>query len=218
MEKGLVLKAEKRAQIGSKWAARFRKEGRIPAVVYGHKKEPVAITLDGHDLGEALHHGQRLLDVQIGRKREKTLVKDLQYDHLGKNIIHADLMRVDVKETVRVTVPIELKGTAAGTHEGGIVEEHVDRLEIECVVSEIPETIVVSVKDLNVGDAMHAGDLEMPEGVKLVSDPSTVVITCSLVAAAKTTEEVEEEAPAAPEVISEAKEEPEEAQESQDTK
>jgi large subunit ribosomal protein L25 len=218
METGLVLKAEKRAQIGSKWAARIRKEGRIPAVVYGHKKEPVAITFDAHDLGEALHHGQRLLDVQIGRKREKTLIKDLQYDHLGKNIIHADLMRVDVKETVRVTVPVELKGTAAGTHEGGIVEEHVDRLEIECVVTEIPETIVVSVKDLNVGDALHAGDIEMPEGVKLVSDPSTVVITCSLVAAAKSTEEVEAEAPAAPEVISEAKEAQEEEQASQDTK
>jgi large subunit ribosomal protein L25 len=218
MEKGLVLKAEKRAQIGSKWAAKVRKEGRIPAVVYGHKKEPTAITLDAHDLGEALHHGQRLLDVQIGRKREKTLVKDLQYDHLGKNIIHADLMRVDAKEMVRVTAPIELKGTAAGTHEGGIVEEHADHLEIECVVTEIPETIVVSVKDLNVGDALHAGDIEMPEGVKLASDPSTVVITCSLVAAAKSTEEVEAEAPAAPEVISEAKEAQEEEQASQDTK
>jgi large subunit ribosomal protein L25 len=186
--------------------------------VYGHKKEPMAITLDAHDLGEALHHGQRLLDVQVGRKREKTLVKDLQYDHLGKNIIHADLMRVDVKETVKVTVPIELKGTAAGTHEGGIVQGHVDHLEVECKVTEIPEAVVVSVKELNVGDALHAADIELPEGVKLLNDPSTVVITCSLVAAAKTAEEVEAEAPVAPEVISEVKEAEQEEEPSKESK
>ncbi|MHC4156325.1 MAG: 50S ribosomal protein L25 [Planctomycetota bacterium] len=206
METRLVLKAEKRDQTGSKSATKVRKEGRIPAIVYGHKKEPVAISLNAHDFGESLHHGHRLLDVQIGRRREKTLIKDLQYDHLGKNVIHVDLMRVDVKEMVRVTVPIELKGTAAGTHEGGIVQEHADRLEVECKVTEIPETIVVSAKELNVGDTLHAGDIELPEGVKLLNDPSTVVATCSLVAAARTTEEIEEEAPAAPEVIGEAKE------------
>ncbi|MHC4622928.1 MAG: 50S ribosomal protein L25 [Planctomycetota bacterium] len=206
MEKTFVLKAQKREKTGSKAAAQVRREGRIPAIVYGHKQEPLAISLDTHDFVEGLHHGRRLIDVQIGRKREKTLVKDLQYDHLGKNIIHVDLVRVDVKETVKVTVPIELKGTAKGTHEGGIVEEHADHLEVECKVTDIPETIVVSVKDVSVGDTLHAGDIGLPEGVKLVSDPSMLLVTCSLVAAAKTTEEIEEEAPVAPEVISEAKE------------
>jgi len=206
MEKGLVLKAQKREQTGSKSAAKVRKEGRIPAIVYGHKKEPVAISLDAHNLVEGLHHGGRLVDVQLGRKREKLLIKDLQYDYLGKDIIHVDLMRVDVSETVKVTVPIELKGTARGTHEGGIVEAHTDGLEVECRVTDIPETIVVSVKEIGVGDTIHAGDIELPEGMQLVSDPSTLLITCGLVAAAKSTEELEEEVPAAPEVIGEAKE------------
>jgi large subunit ribosomal protein L25 len=206
MEKTLVLKAEKREQTGSKHAVKVREQGRIPAVVYGHKKEPIAISLNAHDLMVRLHHGHRLLDVQIGRKREKTLVKDLQYDHLGKNIIHVDLMRVDVSESVKVAVSIELKGTAQGTHEGGIVEEHADRLEVECKVTEIPESIVVSVKDIGVGDTLHAGDVELPEGVRLVSDPSTLLVTCSLVAAAKSTEELEAEVPVAPEVIGEVKE------------
>jgi large subunit ribosomal protein L25 len=179
--------------------------------VYGHNEEPVAISLDAHNFVEGLHHGHRLIDVQIGRKKEKMIVKELQYDYLGKDIIHADLMRVDVTETVKVTVPVELKGTAAGTHEGGIIEEHADHLEIECKVTDIPETIVVLVKDVHVGDAVHAGDIELPDGVKLVSSPETLLVTCHLVAAAKTTEEVEEEMPAAPEVIGEAKE-PEEGQ------
>lgn len=206
MEKALLLKAEIREHTGSKSAAKVRKQGRIPAIVYGHKKEPVAISLDVHNLVEGLHHGHRLMDVQIGKKRQKMIVKDLQYDYLGKDIIHVDLMRVDVTETVKVAVSIELKGTAKGTHEGGIITEHTDHLEIECRVTDIPETIVVSVKDMDVGDVLHASDIELPEEVKLLSLPETLLVTCSLVAAAKAVEEVEEEAPAAPEVIGEAKE------------
>ena len=207
MAKTLVLKAEIRERTGSKAVQKVRKGGRIPAIVYGHKQTPVAISLDAHNFVEGLHHGHRLMDVQINKKKEKIIVKDLQYDYLGKNIIHADLMRVDITETVKLTVPIELKGAAnaKGTHEGGIIEEHADHLEIECRATDIPETIVVWVKDVGVGDALHAGDIMLPEGVKLLSSPETLLVTCHLVAAAKTTEQVEEEMPTAPEVITEAK-------------
>jgi large subunit ribosomal protein L25 len=213
MDKSLLLEAEIREHTGSKSAAKLRAQGRIPAIIYGHKKEPTSISLDAHDFTEGLHHGHRLLDVKIGKRKEKMLVKDLQYDHLSKNIIHADLIRVDVTEMVKVTVPIELKGTAKGTHEGGIIEEHTDRLEIECRATDIPESIIVSVKEVGVGDAVHASDIELPPGVELISDPTTLLVTCHLVAAAKTTEELEEEAPTAPEVITEAKEPEEQAQE-----
>jgi len=204
MGKTLVLKAEVRDSTGSKHAAKVRAAGRIPAIVYGHKQEPAAISLDAHNFVEGLHHGHRLIDVQVGRKKETTLIKDVQYDYLGRDIIHVDLMRVDVTETVKVGVPIELKGTAQGTHEGGIIEEHVDRLEVECMVTDIPERIVVFVKDVSVGDALHASDVELPDGVKLASSPETLIVTCHLVAAAKTAEQAEEEAPIAPEVIGEA--------------
>lgn len=206
MKKTLLLKAEIREHTGSKTVRKVRQQGRIPAIMYGHRQEPVAISLDAHNFVEGLHHGHRLMDLQIGRKKETAIVKDVQYDHLGRNIIHADFMRVDVGETVKVVVPIELKGTAAGTHEGGIIEEHADHLEVECKVVDIPESIVVSVKDVHVGDALHAGDIELPEGVTLASPPDVLLITCHMVSAAKTTEELEEEEPAAPEVIGEVKE------------
>ena len=218
MEKTLVLKAEVREYTGSKSAAKVREQGRIPAVVYGHKQEPVAISLDAHNLIEELHHGHRVVNVQIGNKKETMMLKDLQYDYLGKDIIHVDLMRVNVTETVKVTVPIELKGTAKGTHESGIIEEHADHLEVECKVTDIPEFIAVSVKEVGVGDNLHAGDIELPVGVKLVSPPSTLLVTCSLVAAAKSTEELEEEVPIAPEVIGEAEEAEGAEQESPDEK
>jgi large subunit ribosomal protein L25 len=210
MEETLLLKAEVREHTGSKAVRRVRQQGRVPAIVYGHKRAPVAISLDEHDFVEGLHHGHRLLDVQVGRKKEKMFVKDLQYDHLGRNVIHADLMRVNITETIRVSVPIELKGTAAGAHEGGIIEEHVDSLEVECKVTDIPEVVVVSIKEMNVGDALHASDIELPENVKLASSPDMLLVTCHLVAVAQTTEEVEEEMPAAPEVIGEAEESEEE--------
>ncbi|MHC4637276.1 MAG: 50S ribosomal protein L25 [Planctomycetota bacterium] len=214
MEKNLLLKAEIRERAGTKDAVRIRKKGRIPAVIYGHKEEPLSVTLDAHDFTEDLHHGSRIMDIQIGRKKATMMVKELQYDHLGRDIIHADLMRVDATETVKVTVPIELKGTAKGTHEGGIIEEHVDHIEIECRVTDMPENIAVSVKDIGVGDNIHAGEIELPEGIKLVSSPEILIVTCSLVAAAKTTEELELEVPTAPEVIGEEKEEEETSEES----
>ncbi|HUV67835.1 MAG TPA: 50S ribosomal protein L25 [Sedimentisphaerales bacterium] len=201
MAKTLVLKAEVREHTGRKGVRRMRREGKMPAVVYGHKEEPVAVALDAHDFVEGLHHGHRLMDVQIGKKKQTIIVKELQYDHLGKNVIHADLMRVDVTESVKVSVPIEIKGTAAGTHEGGIIDEHVDHLEVECRVADIPETIPVWIKDVHVGDAVHAGDIELPSGVKLLGSREMLVVTCHTVAAAKTIEQLEEEAPAAPEVI-----------------
>ncbi len=203
MAQRAVIKAEIRTTLGTKDASRLRRKGKLPAIVYGHKKEPVAISFDVHGFVEDLHHGHRLFDADMGGKTETLLVKDIQYDHLGKNVIHADMVRVDLEETVKVTVPIEMRGTSKGSHEGGIVDEHLDHLEIECKVMEIPDVIEVSVKELGVGDAIHAGDVELPAGAKLVTGAEALLLTCHLVAAAKTTEEVEEEMPAGPEVITE---------------
>jgi len=158
------------------------------------------------------------MDIKVGKSTEKMIVKDIQYDHLGRNLIHVDLMRVNIAEKIKVTVPVELKGTATakGTHEGGIIEGHADHLEVECRATDIPEVIVVSVKDVGVSDALHAKDIKLPDGVKLVSSPDTLLVTCHLVAAAKTTEQLEEEAPLAPEVITEAKESEQEKSQEQD--
>jgi large subunit ribosomal protein L25 len=212
MDKALVLKAEIRQGLGSKDAAKLRKKGQVPAVVYGHKKEPVSIALDAKSFREGLQRGRRLIEVEIDKKNEALLIKEVQYDYLGTDIIHVDLMRVDVTEMVRVTVPIELKGTAKGAQEGGMVELHTGNLEVECRVTQIPDRITVSVKEMVLGDAIHAKDIQLPEGVKLISSPELLVATCHIVAEVKTTEELEAELPTAPEVITAAKEEPEEGE------
>jgi large subunit ribosomal protein L25 len=205
MEKTLQLETEVRTGSGSKQAAQLRKQGRLPGIVYGRKMDPVAVSLNAHDFLEGLHHGHRLMDLRMAGASETVLIKELQYDHLGKYIIHVDLLRVNVTDTVKVAVAVQLKGVAKGALEGGIVEAHASAIEVECLVTAIPQVIAVSIKDLIVGQAIHASDVVLPEGVKLASSPELLIATCHVVAEVKSTEEVEEETPAAPEVIREAK-------------
>lgn len=206
----ITLKGELRTEVGSKSSAKLRKHGKIPAIMYGHGKDPVSFALNFHDFSEGLHHGHRLVDVKMEGKSETALVKDLQYDHLGKYVIHADFIRVNLAETVTVAVALEFKGTAKGTQEGGMIDTHADQVEIECKVSDIPESIEVSIKDIGVGDSIHASDIEIPAGMKLISDPEMLIVTCHLVAEAISTEEAEAEMPTAPEVITEKTETEEE--------
>jgi len=205
MTERLLLKAKIRDNVGSKEADKCRKQGQTPAIVYGHKKEPRAITLNTHDFVEGLHHGHRIMDIKINGNKETVLIKDLQYDPLGKNVIHADMLVVNVTEKVQVAIPIEVKGAPKGTEEGGILQIHIDSLQIECTVTNIPETLTIPVKEVDVGDALHAKDIELPEGTKLVTDPETLVVSCNIVTEAEVAEaeeEIEEEM-AAPTVIGE---------------
>jgi large subunit ribosomal protein L25 len=205
----LVLKAQIRNTGGSKHAMALREAGMIPAVVYGHKEKPVSIALNAHDFLVGLQHGLRLFDIQLDNKKEKLLIKEVQYDHLGKDILHADFMRVDLTERVKVAVPVELKGPAKGASEGGVIDHHLAQLEVECVVTNIPASISVSIKELGIGDSIKAGEIQLPEGVKLITDPVAIVLTCHLVAEVVAPVEAEIEAPTAPEVIGREKKEEE---------
>jgi len=201
-----ILKAEKRQHSGSKSASRVRDAGKLPATIYGHKQAPESVSVDRHDLTLQVQHGVRLFDIELDGKSDKMLLKDIQYDYLGKSIIHVDFLRVNLAEKVRVTVPVEIKGIAKGTHEGGIIQAHLDKVELECLVTDIPASIVFNVKEVGVGDAIHAADLQLPAGTKLLTDGKALVLTCNIVAAAKSAEEVEAETPVTgPEVISERK-------------
>ncbi len=203
MSDSVVLNAEVRQEVGSKAAVKLRKSGKLPAIVYGHGKEPVSIAVDYHDFVEGLHHGHRLFDVKFDGKSESLLIKALQYDHLGKDVIHADLIRVDLSEKVTVTIPITSKGTPKGSQDGGIIDWHLSDIVVECAVSDIPEAIELTIRDIEVGDSIYAKDIALSEGAVLVTDPDALIFTCHLVAAAKSTEELEEEMPEGPEVITE---------------
>src|SRR6056297_2403053 len=131
MKDTMLLKAQVRDKVGSKWSAKMREQGNIPGTVYGHKEAPVSVSFNAHDLIESLHHSTGLVaELEMEGKKETVIFKDLQYDYLGKDIIHVDLMRVNVTEDVTVSVPVELKGIAIGTKEGGIIETQADSIDV----------------------------------------------------------------------------------------
>ncbi len=214
LKQGLILKAQTRKERGKKRNAKLRQQGNIPGIIYGHKQEPLPIVVNRHDFVEALHHGKKLMDIEVDGKPEKLLLKELQYDHLGKEIIHVDLLRVDLSERVTVKVPLVFKGTAVGTTLGGVLEEHLDSIEIECAVTEIPESIDVSIKNLEIGHFMSVKDIVLPPNLKLVSDPELLVIACKEpVEIVEPSPEAAAAEPTSPEVITERKPKEEEGEE-----
>ncbi|MCE5186436.1 MAG: 50S ribosomal protein L25 [Planctomycetaceae bacterium] len=216
MSETTVLKANLRTKSGSHASAAVRKQGLLPAVIYGHKQEPVAVALDAHAFLEGVHGGNRIFELDFEGQGGTVMIKELQYDHLGKNVLHADLMRVNLSERVTVAVPIELRGTAEGTQQGGIVEMVLSSIEIECTVRDIPESLPVVIKDLGLNQSMHAAQIVLPAEFKLVTAPEAVVVVCREPVAIKVEEVTAEGAEAAeagaaaptePEVITERKKE-----------
>jgi large subunit ribosomal protein L25 len=207
-----VLKANKRNEIGTRRVRPLRRKGDIPGIVYGHGEAPVPITLNGHDLDAALSRGERLLELEVDGRLENILIKDVQYDAMGNDVLHVDLARVDLDERVKVTVPIMLRGTPAGAVEGGVLHQVSAQMEIECAVRAIPDDIRFSVAEMKVNDLLHMRDLPLPEGAKLISDGEAIVATVRVILEVEPVAPAEG-TPALPEVIGEKKEEEEEGKE-----
>src|SRR5256884_6260792 len=130
--------AKPRSELGSRANKRLRDAGFLPGVIYGHKEAVVPVTLPKKEVVNHIHHGAHLFDLNLDGKSEKVLVKEVQYDHLGLEVMHVDFARVSLDEKVEVTVPLELKGTPKGEAEGAVLQQILSELEIECLVTDIP--------------------------------------------------------------------------------
>jgi large subunit ribosomal protein L25 len=181
--------AKPRSELGSRANKRLRDAGFIPGVIYGHKEAVVPVTLPKKDVVSYLDKGAHVFDIALDGKSEKVLVKEVQYDHLGHEVLHVDFARVSLDERVEVTVPLELKGTPKGEEEGGVLQQTVAALEIECLVTEIPDAIRHNVSEMKLGDVLHIRDLKLPAGAKAMQDEDLIVATVK---------EIVEEAPAEP--------------------
>jgi len=212
--KNETLHAKKRKALGTKACRRLREAGEVPAVIYGHQQDAVSIRVPAEELDRALRHHSRMFDIRLGRKKETVLLKDIQHDAMGDEVVHADFVRVAMDEAIRIEVPVTLKGTPKAEH--AVLQQTLDTLEVECLPTDIPEEILVPVGDLELGQSISVRDLETPEGVSVLTDPETVVAALTHVAVV---EEPVEEAAAAieavgePEVIGREEEEKEEGAE-----
>lgn len=181
-EKSPMIKAEHRKHLGSRHSNRARKAGRLPAVVYGHGQPPVSISLDSREILAHIRSGEKVFRLDFPGAKDKdegqmVLLKDLQFDYLGTNVVHADFARVDLNERVRTRVPIHLRGEAKGLKQAGAILMHpTGEIEVECLVVEIPDFIEVPIDELDVGHAITVGDVKLPSGsMKTITDPHAMI-------------------------------------------
>jgi large subunit ribosomal protein L25 len=178
---------------GTKFSRKLRKSGRIPAIIYGHKQAPTPISLARDSVWEMIKKKTHLAELEMdGGASETVLVRDIQWDHLGKEIIHLDFARVSASDAVETEVPIELRGVAPGLAEGGILEQLVHDILVTCRADAIPNNIKVDISDLHLGKAIHVKELKLPEGVTTKLDPESLIVHVTTKVIEATTTEVAE--------------------------
>ena len=176
----VALAAQLRTGSGSRKAAALRKKGLLPGVVYGHKQDVVQVTVNTEAFDTAVRKQHaRALTLDIDGKAETVLIKELQWCHLGKDMLHVDFWRVDPNERVKVVVPVELRG-APKTMGGGVLEQPLHTIHVECLATSIPDGIRIDVTNLTLGNPIHVRELTLPEGVTSLEAPEAVVVQIKL--------------------------------------
>jgi large subunit ribosomal protein L25 len=176
MAESVQLAVQTREGAGRLAAKKLRKQGLLPAVVYGHKEAAVAITLPHDDFVKALRHGARLVELQSKGSPQAAIIQEVQWDHLGMDVLHVDFRRVSKDERVVVPVPLHLRGIAPGVSGGGVLDQPLHVINLECLVTAVPHEIRVPINELQIGQAIHVKELRLPEGVKAMADPDAIVV------------------------------------------
>ncbi|MFJ6679014.1 50S ribosomal protein L25/general stress protein Ctc [Microbacterium sp. NPDC091382] len=169
--------AELREQFGKGFARRLRAAGKIPAVIYGHGTDPVHVALPGHQVSLLIRRANALLELEIDGTQQLTLVKDVQKDPVHQIIEHIDLLVVKKGEKIQVDVPVSVVGEPFS---GTIATLEYTTVTLEVEATHIPQNVEVSVEGLEDGSHITAGELTLPRGAVLVTDPETLVIAVAL--------------------------------------
>jgi len=173
-----VFHVSLREVTGSRAMHKLRREGKVPAVLYGHGQPVMNLALGNDEVKALVRHGARVVDLE-GAVAEKAFVRELQWDTFGREVLHLDLARVSADERVTVEVQIELKGDAPGVKEGGVIDFLTHSVEIECLVVSIPEKLILRLGSLKLDAHLNADAIELPAGATLVSEPTTTIVSCA---------------------------------------
>ncbi|MBA2430871.1 MAG: 50S ribosomal protein L25 [Chthoniobacterales bacterium] len=210
MAKQVKLTAERRTGLGRSAVRKIKATGAVPAVIYGSKDKPEALQVSRREINAILSHasGENILvELEIaGSGNRLALVQEVQHSPIGGDVLHIDFHAVSMDEMIEADVPLEPIGTANGVKNfGGLLEQSLRSLSIECKPRDLPDVISVDVSALNVGDAIHVRELPLPEGVTTRVPPDLTAFSV-LAPTVEETPAVAATAPAAPEVIKEKKE------------
>ena len=202
MSKNTTIQAETRARSGSGVLKQLRREGLLPSVIYGKGIENINLKIDAKEFRDILANSSSdsiVVNLEIdGKDSRMAFLKDVQYDALTGAALHADFRAIDAKTTITANVPVALTGTAAGVQAGGVVDQQVHSLEINCLPGDLPESIEIDITALELGDSINIGAVSFPSGVTPTLNEEVVVIQISKPAAAISEEAAEagDDAPA----------------------
>jgi len=176
MAETVQLTVQPRDGAGTRASERLRQQGLLPAVVYGHKEATVPVALSHDDFVKALRHGARLVQLKTNGSTESAIIQEVQWDHLGKDVLHVDFRRVSEDERVVVSVPLHLRGIAPGVSGGGLLDQPLHVINVECLVTAVPDEIRVNIGELQQDQSIYVKDLKLPDGVKAMADPDAIVV------------------------------------------
>ena len=170
------LPVQPREKTGSTESRRLRKQGLVPGNIYGHGEGAVTISAPESSITPMVYSGSRVVDIQLNGGSELAIIRDVQWDTFGQKILHFDLLRVSRDEKVEMEVAIELRGISPGVIAGGILDLHLHSISIVCPAYSIPDHVYVKINNLNIGDAVHVRDLELPPEVEVQQDADEIVV------------------------------------------
>jgi len=180
----IVVKSEKRQGLGSNAARRLRAQGFIPAVLYGESMESQPLVLSKKDIIQILRleSGENtIFKVAVDADLYDAMIKDLQVDPSTDELLHADLIRISMDKPVRVTIPVVHRGEPAGVKtEGGFIDFVTREVEVECLPRDIPESLSIDISELHINQSYKAENMAVPAGVRLITEPGTVLVLVSM--------------------------------------
>ena len=212
MSEALTIDAEPREEFGKNAARRLRRNGRVPAIVYGDRGPSIPVAVEPRKIlsilqSESGHNAIFNLEIK-GKAPARVMLRDWAVDPVNGTLLHVDMVRVALHAKLRLKVPIQVTGEAQGVKvQGGIFEFILREVELECLPDDIPEHITIDVTDLTIGKNLRVSDLPLGPKVKVLTDPQRVVahVVALKVEEEKPAVEVAEAAPAEPEVIRKGK-------------
>ncbi|MEZ6122570.1 MAG: 50S ribosomal protein L25 [Planctomycetaceae bacterium] len=179
MAEDFRLSAQPRTQLGSLHTRRLRKQGQVPANLYGFKKDAVNIAVSAEQVEKMVAAGSRVVDVELDGNVEKATVQELQWDIYSTHVKHVDLQRVDPEAVATVDVPLQLRGEPLGLKDGGQLRQAVKKVTVTCPAFRVPPYIVVRVGALRIGDSVRVSDLQAPETVNIDTEGARWLWNCS---------------------------------------
>jgi len=168
-----------RKATGTRESRRLRREGFVPAILYGHGEKCVDLVATREAIHAAIRHGSRIVELK-GAVKTGALIRELQWDTFGVEPVHVDFLRVSATDRVKVKVPVDLKGECPGQRAGGIVNLLLHEIELECTADAVPEKVHAAVGKLQLGGSIKVHDLELPPGAKPLVDGDEAVVTCTV--------------------------------------